>query len=238
MDICGCSFYFNSFWGWGWPFPHIDNGRGLQVRFCHSDMEWCLLEEECQASKRHGQDSVTGLNMCGSGAWTTMIKHWAVVWKSWMLDAVFGEKHAGLQNPGGNSEGGTSAPGLCARLHLDPHRHSHPALTNSPMHFCSFKLWGTFLGMGAQIQQEDYYNDFDKVTETIYPNWNERLEKHCLLPPPVYNHIFVLSVRVKVIWKTDEGKKFMGHCWKRTNVLQENQSFLNIVWDRRTERFP
>lgn len=66
-------------------------------------------------------------------------------------------------------------------------KHSHPALTNSPMHFCSFKLWGTILGMGAQLQQEDCY-DFDKVTEKIFPNWNKRLEKH------VFSHLLYITI--------------------------------------------
>lgn len=73
--------------------------------------------------------------------------------------------------------GSMSTPGLCTCLHLHPREHSHPALTNSPMHFCSFKLWGTILGMGAQLQQEDCY-DFVRVAAMIFPNWTKRLEKH------------------------------------------------------------
>lgn len=93
----------------------------------------------------------------------------------------------GLHNPRGNWEGGMSTPGSCSCLHLNPHTHSHPALTNSPMHFCSFKLWGTILGMGAQLQQEDCY-DFDKVTEKIFPNWNKRLEKL------VFSHLLYITI--------------------------------------------
>lgn len=43
-------------------FPHKD-GWGLQVRFCHMDIEWCWgfsFEEEWQESQEHGQDPVTG----------------------------------------------------------------------------------------------------------------------------------------------------------------------------------
>lgn len=174
------------------------DGWGLQVRFCHI---WTLSgvffsfssffsfpEEEWQVSQEHGQDPPTG-PLCvvvdPETWWSTTEQRREKKNQGWAL--FRGERSAGPYNPRGNWEGDMSTPGPCTCLHLNPHEHSYPALTNSPMHFCSFKLWGTILGMGAQLQQEDCY-DFDKVTEKIFPNWNKRLEKH------VFSHLLYIII--------------------------------------------
>ncbi len=123
--------------------------------------------------------------------WSWIPETWSTVERrrenqGWAL--FCGERSAGLHNPRGNWEGDIWVHLVSALVFTSTLiKHSHPALTNSPMHFCSFKLWGTILGMGAQLQQEDCY-DFDKVTEKIFPNWNKRLEKH------VFSHLLYITI--------------------------------------------
>lgn len=69
-----------------------------------------------------------------------------------------------------------------------------------------------FWGMGAQLQQEGCY-DLDKVIEkNIYSQTETETREASLLPPPVHNHIFVLSFRVDKKREFSNGwRKFMRH---------------------------
>lgn len=167
-------------------FPHKTGG----VCKCASAI-WTLSGVGLTKSCRHHNNTDKILQdqdfcVCGRGSWN-LINHGVEAWK--IKDGLCFVEN-GVQ--GRITLEGTEraiwvhlVSALVFTLTLT--KHSHPALTNSPMHFCSFKLWGTILGMGAQLQQEDCY-DFDKVTEKIFPNWNKRLEKH------VFSHLLYITI--------------------------------------------
>lgn len=201
MDICGCSFVFVfclnfSFCSHvrrvGFASALLPYGHWV-VLVIFFYYYFLLFWGRVAGITRTRTRSSNWTFACGCGSWNAMINHGAEAGK--IKDGLCFVEN-GVQGRR-TLEGTERAIWVHTCLHLNPHKHSHPALTNSPMHFCSFKLWGTILGMGAQLQQEDCY-DFDKVTEKIFPNWNKRLEKHVfshLLC--IYIHIFVLSFRVE-----------------------------------------
>lgn len=228
MDICGCSFVFVfclnfSFCSHirrvGFASALLPYGHWV-VLVIFFYYYFLLFWGRVAGITRTRTRSSNWTFACGCGSWNAMINHGAEAGK--IKDGLCFVEN-GVQGRR-TLEGTERAIWVHTCLHLNPHKHSHPALTNSPMHFCSFKLWGTILGMGAQLQQEDCY-DFDKVTEKIFPNWNETREA-CLLPPPVYIYPYfciIFQSRKKNL-QTDEGK-FMRRWLYGVNVLQGNQSF-------------
>lgn len=226
MDICGCSFLLFCFI-FLFLFPHETGG----VCKCASAI-WTLscvgffLRKSGRYHKN--MDTILRLDLC--------------VW-SWRIDDPPRRKgreikdglclwSAGLQNPGGKRRWYV----YTWLVRLSPPQPSE-ALTNSPMHFCSFKLWGTILGMRAQLQQEDCY-DFDKVTEkNIFPNWNKRLEKN------VFSHLLYITIFLyylsekKETLQMDEGKiHAMLTIWSECS--SRKPIFLSIVWDGLAVSFP
>lgn len=145
MDICGCSSFFFSF-----CYIYVPTYEwALQVRFCHMDICGGLscvffvflffFGDKWQASQKHRHDPLTG------PLWWWILKLDDQLWSRRMDKIKDGLCFVRVQ-------GDTTLRGDWEGV---PQKHSHPALTNSPMHFCSFKLWGTILRMGAQLQQED-----------------------------------------------------------------------------------
>lgn len=98
------------------------------------DTKRCRFEDE-RRSQKHGGDPGAGpARFVDPGTWSSERVG------SLFLFCFAENGVAGLQNPRENREREVTL--LSARA---------LPLTHSPMHFCSFKLWGTILGMGAQF---------------------------------------------------------------------------------------
>jgi len=109
----------------------------------------------------------------------------------------------------------------------------------SPTHLC------TFVHSSCEVQFWGWEHNYNRriattltksLKKNIFPNWNKTREER-LLPPPVYNHIFVLSF--------GEERNF-ANGWRKIHatltIWSECSSrkpiFLSIVWDGLAVSFP
>lgn len=175
-------------------FP-TQNRWGLQVRFCHMDIEWCyfffvfVFEDEWQVPWEHGPDPLTG-PFCAC-LWILRLddqpQEQRLENRGWVLFLKNGVRGGGLHNPRGNWKWGggvghrLSAPFFTSTLTstraLPTHRLTYALLFIQAVRY--------HFGDGSTNRHGRIATTFDKVTEKIFPKLKWETQGARLLPPPV-----------------------------------------------------